>query len=571
MQIKVNFFENGKNRGLGKIRSLFDFFFPIGKDIIRFEAGTFVEKKKGQPVRVILREFGTFRAFFWHFYFELINLFKQLLTVRVYVFQIATVGGMKMPFGYSFAIAIDTVTDSDTKENTDPWTWSHTSTGSNLTAVIGFHWWDNGGVVSISGVSYNSVGMTLVDTQKANGYVYNSSIYYLTSPATGANNASVDFNSGSYGIAGMVTLSGTDTASPIDVSGKSQNSSTTISTSVTTNYANSYLIDHVSVPDSSAAPSPDGGQTSNWTSATRPSGGSRKATTAAGSYSMGWTANLSGRNGHVVVAIKQGITVVTRTPSDSIMIGASRTISLARTYASIRAKSDAIMSAASRAISVAQLRAYTRAISDSVMNAASRVATLGTGVYRSLTDTFSISASIDFVVAFARNISLSIMNAASRTISLSRAGVFTRTAADSVMNAAGRLATVARGIYADLSDSFMNAASRLATVARAVTTTRAMSLYIMNAASRLISLSKVKKLIRAASDTVLSMSDSLARQVTKIRAMSDSIMIAAGRTISRFQAFLNGLLVGWGNKFTDQGTTYTNKFSDQNTDWKEKF
>lgn len=64
------------------------------------------------------------------------------------------------------------------------------------------------------------------------------------------------------------------------------------------------------------------------------------------------------------------VTNFTRSLSDSVMIGASRTINLNRVYNSIRSLSDSIMNSAGRLATI--VKGYFRNLSDSIMNGAGR-------------------------------------------------------------------------------------------------------------------------------------------------------------------------------------------------------
>ena len=89
--------------------------------------------------------------------------------------------------------------------------WSHTCTGSDRVLFVGVGF--NGSALSVTGVTYNGVAMTEQwDLFAAN---VGSAGYLLANPATGANTVEVTFNAAvDVGIAGAVSFTGADTASP---------------------------------------------------------------------------------------------------------------------------------------------------------------------------------------------------------------------------------------------------------------------------------------------------------------------------------------------------------------------
>jgi len=182
-----------------------------------------------------------------------------------------------------------------------------------------------------------------------------------------------------------------------------------------------------------------------------------------------------------------------------------------------RSLSDSIMNGVSRTASLNRLVSYKRSASDSLMNASSRFATVTKGYIRNLSDSIMNGASrlvsVSRVTNYVRSISINIMVGASRTVSVDRLGIFSRSLSDSISNGASRLATVARvGTFArGISDSIMNGASRFTSVNRIATSIRAISENIMNGASRTVTVDKITH---------------------HIRTLSDSIMVGAGRTIS---------------------------------------
>ena len=150
------------------------------------------------------------------------------------------------------AIAHDADSNSGTglSGSSTTFTWSHTCTGSNMALVVGFYInWGNVSHRTITGITYNSVSLTPVQTidyTTDTAYLW---LGYLKSPATGSNTIQVTI-SGTLGAAnnagGFATsFTGVDQSSPVDSTGAqfSQGSATSISVNVTTANANAWIVD----------------------------------------------------------------------------------------------------------------------------------------------------------------------------------------------------------------------------------------------------------------------------------------------------------------------------------------
>ena len=117
----------------------------------------------------------------------------------------------------------------------------------------------------------------------------------------------------------------------------------------------------------------------------------------------------------------------TRSLSDSLSYGASRTVTLSRLGTFARSASDSIMNAASRLATV--MKGQTRSLSDSIMNGASRF------------------VSLSRLIPYSRTISVSIMNSASRFATVSKVRTITRALSDSMMNGASRFVTLSKELF----------------------------------------------------------------------------------------------------------------------------
>lgn len=184
------------------------------------------------------------------------------------------------------SLAFDAASNSFTTGNT--LTYAHTcSSGSNR--VLAVYTIGTG----ISGVTYNSVAMTLFATRVGFETI---KWWYLVAPSTGTNNVVVSA-SGNPDISSVAfSFTGADQTTPMAAINGTTGNSTSPSTSVTTTTTNSIVIDAV-VSNQSGAYTPGAGQTEvadvNNTNNNRRYGGSYEAAPSAASTTMSWTIGAS--------------------------------------------------------------------------------------------------------------------------------------------------------------------------------------------------------------------------------------------------------------------------------------
>jgi len=179
-------------------------------------------------------------------------------------------------------------------------TFSHDSNGDFL--VVCVQWFRPR---TISSVTYKGVAMTQA-VYSAN--TYDSAIYYLASPATGANNVVVTL-SGTSGITGSaISLSGVD-ASPLGATANAYTASTNApSLSVTTTQANSIIIDSF-YRNNANTMTAGAGQTefqdnTDLVYGTEGGGASYEMATTTGSYAMSWSWTTATAVSHAVAEFK---------------------------------------------------------------------------------------------------------------------------------------------------------------------------------------------------------------------------------------------------------------------------
>lgn len=192
------------------------------------------------------------------------------------------------------AIAFDAAS-SGQSESGSSLTFSHTCTGSNLLLLVGVASNSTNGT-DVSGVTYNGVAMTLIGTKaSADNETY---LFRLVAPAAGANNVVVSFTEDRIIRAGAVSVTGVNQATPIGATGNASGSGTDITVDVTTDTANSWILDAIASGAGAAHTLTVGaGQTSRWDlnggANNRRGAGSTEPTTTTGAYTMNWTSSVS--------------------------------------------------------------------------------------------------------------------------------------------------------------------------------------------------------------------------------------------------------------------------------------
>lgn len=123
-------------------------------------------------------------------------------------------------------------------------TVAHTCTGSNRVLLVGLS--TNNTTDIITGVTYNGVSMTKLNTQLVQSLYY-SYLFYLQNPASGTNNIVATASSSSLMGAINASFTGADQVSPPDssTSGTSTDGTTAVNATTTVVAANSMLFGHV--------------------------------------------------------------------------------------------------------------------------------------------------------------------------------------------------------------------------------------------------------------------------------------------------------------------------------------
>jgi len=213
------------------------------------------------------------------------------------------------------AIAVDATSSGQITSANTTTTVAHTCSGSNRVLVVATAYVD---ASIVSGVKYNNVAMTKA-VERNDGDYLNCQLWYLVNPSTGANDIVATHTvTGTMKVFG-VSFTGANTSSVVDVTGNETNGSgTDPSLAVTTNNANSYLIDVVTVNGTSTL-SVGANQTAiaDLNGNSHQAAASYEAGGAAGSYTMSWDIVESRTSSHCILAIKESIGSSSESPSES--------------------------------------------------------------------------------------------------------------------------------------------------------------------------------------------------------------------------------------------------------------
>jgi hypothetical protein len=191
------------------------------------------------------------------------------------------------------AIAFDAASSVNSATDVTSLTVSHTCTGSDLTltAIVTI----GGNAATCTGVTYNGVAMTQGVVSGPDGDNNRTYIFYLANPATGAHNLVASFSANASPVSlGGISLTGTNTSSPIGASATPSGTSGNFSNSITTSFVNSIVVDGFVQGAQTAGDAPAATGTNHTSKYTFSAGlagnvgGGITTTTAAGSRSLGW-------------------------------------------------------------------------------------------------------------------------------------------------------------------------------------------------------------------------------------------------------------------------------------------
>jgi hypothetical protein len=207
---------------------------------------------------------------------------------------------MAIAFDAHTAAGVSTAAVSGT-----PVTFNHTTgSGSDRLLVVPIQIRGGGGGV-VTGVTYNGVAMTAVDTEAINASAH-TVMFYLVAPATGSNTVSIAhtmvFPSGTHMVASATSLTGVDQSTPLNAFNKAAASSAgPMTVSLTTTVADCWVIDSCAMRTSAsdtATMTAVTNRTSRTNSLTAANGLRGLSSTigpaaAAGSHTTEWTKSLN--------------------------------------------------------------------------------------------------------------------------------------------------------------------------------------------------------------------------------------------------------------------------------------
>ena len=140
------------------------------------------------------------------------------------------------------ALAYDTT--GGTEANASSITFSHTCSGSNRILFVGVSDETGTDAEHVTGVTYASVAMTKIDSQRNSGASpnYFEYLYYLINPASGANNVVVSANEVVNLRAISLSYTGALQSGQPDAFGKATSATTDLSVSVTVVASNCWIV-----------------------------------------------------------------------------------------------------------------------------------------------------------------------------------------------------------------------------------------------------------------------------------------------------------------------------------------
>lgn len=205
------------------------------------------------------------------------------------------------------AIALNATTTSTAVSAVASISFSHTVAGSETLLYVTVH--NRSTLRAISGVTYNSVSMTVRDTIDQSTTVRQSD-FYLVAPTAGANTVAITFTGGNIGtgMGSATSLTGVDQTSPLDAGAKNNGNAATITCTVTTVANNAWVLDGVTMSDKTTM-STSGSNVQDFflliNSNTSATAGSRiENKTPAGSTAMSWTTGLGFAQACVAASFK---------------------------------------------------------------------------------------------------------------------------------------------------------------------------------------------------------------------------------------------------------------------------
>lgn len=313
MKIRLHPLANGQHYSWSKFRSLFDFFFPYSQNgdyqFIRLEATA-----QFKETQLVSRDFYTFRAFFLHYF--LTYIWNPIRDWRKNAEAWAKELGLNPEYASQIgAIALDNHVINGNAS------FSYTVTGSNPLIMALNMGGLSSNAFSVSGITYNSVSLSNVDSLAVNLDFWISD-WILPGCATGSNTLAIT-NSGLQINCYIVSVSGAkQTAQPDAHNTANANAVASLSCSVNTVADNSWTFalfrDNVTRTYSyNAGTTKLDDDTPNGTSASATSNG---PITPAGSTSLGFSLNTAATAGLgiVMLSIAPGGNSFTQTFSETI-------------------------------------------------------------------------------------------------------------------------------------------------------------------------------------------------------------------------------------------------------------
>lgn len=202
---------------------------------------------------------------------------------------ISAVIALNFPLKTDAAIGVGNVSSAKNATDGTSLSWSHDAgSGTDRVLVVGISRRGSGGATA--SVTYNSVSMTQA-VSSCTSFNECSWVFYLVDPASGSNTVAATVTSG--GLAGgAITITGADTADPLDATGTNNGNSGTSDVTVTTIDDNTIVVGNLVI---AAALDPTCADTHRWeqinseVSNTMTGAGCTISQVTAGSAVVNWT------------------------------------------------------------------------------------------------------------------------------------------------------------------------------------------------------------------------------------------------------------------------------------------
>jgi len=192
--------------------------------------------------------------------------------------------------------------------------FGHTVSGSDRLLAVCISTQKNSGTApTVTSVTYNGAALSLAIRESSYSSTIRSEVWYISTPATGANNVVVTLADATCHdiMIGAISLNGVHQSSPLHAAATNSGFASSISTNIPTTFADCWLMDNVY--QYNGTQTPGAGQTMQNTIVS-PSGGqttvqSTKPATSSGTHTMSWAFGGATDISQAVIALRPSSSV----------------------------------------------------------------------------------------------------------------------------------------------------------------------------------------------------------------------------------------------------------------------